>query len=419
MSYTDSLDGFLDDYFGSVPTETIDLDAEQVKQALEFSSKTTHRQQQVYLQVLAKIGFAEWLKKRQPSLFSQELTLLKPVDSNIIDAVCNVEVNNFKLCLIPTISFSDDEITVPRAVIDLPEFAQHFYVILAIDEELDVIGIKGFMRYDELSNHRVQLQPQIDWTYQLPLSNFSQDPNELLLYLQHLAPDAIPLPEITSRKNTLISIHQELLHILPQIGNRSLWKALNWRQGEAVLTTPEILKWLNTKETAHKSTHLSDLLQILTQQVIDARDWLNNQFNWQVRPLASAFRGEVRELTEIITNISQQNNIKIPCTAAYTCQGILNNYLQIHIITWLLNSDEWVLLLILTSTNYPLTSEYNLRVSDQNAILASETLLPNSQDECVYTLLVGNHQDIFVATITSAQGETHVLPPFKFSQAIS
>ena len=415
MSYTDDLNCFLDDYFGSVPTETIDLDAEQVEPALEFSNKATHRQRQVYLQALAKIGFAEWLKKRQPSLFSQELTLLQPVDSNIIDAVCNVEVNNFKLCLIPTISFSDDEITVPRAVIDLPEFAHHFYVILAIDEELDVIGIKGFIRYDELSNYRAQLQPQIDWTYQLPLSNFSQDPNELLLYLQHLPPDAIVLPEVTSRKNTLISIHQELLHILPQIGNRSLWKALNWRQGEAVLATPEILKWLDTEDTAHKSTHLSDLLQILTQQVIDARDWLNNQFNWQVRPLASAFRGEIRELTEIITKISQQNNLEIPRTASYACQEILNTPVQIHIITWSLNSDEWALLLILTSSNYLLASEYNLRVSDQQAILASETLERNSQDQCVYTLVVGNYQDIFIATITSAQGETHVLPPFQFS----
>ncbi len=415
MSYTDDLNCFLDDYFGSVPTETIDLDVEQVEQALEFSNKATHRQQQVYLQALAKIGFAEWLKKRQPSLFSQELTLLQPVDNNLIDAVCNVEVNNFKLCLIPTISFSDNEITVTRAVVDLPEFAHHFYVIIAIDEELDVIGIKGFIRYDELSNYRAQLQPQIDWTYQLPLSNFSQDANELLLYLQHLAPDAIVLPDVTSRKNTLISIQQELLHILPQIGNRSLWQILNWRQGEAVLTTPELLKWLDTENTAHKPTHLSDLLQILTQQVIDARDWLSNQFNWQARPLASAFRGEIRELTEIITKISRQNNLEIPKTASYVCQNILNTSLQIHIITWALNSDEWALLLILTSTNYQLASEYNLRVSDQNAILASETLQKDSQDQCVYTLVVGNHQDIFIATITSKQEETYVLPPLKFT----
>jgi Protein of unknown function (DUF1822) len=415
MSYTEYLDGFLDDYFGSVPTETIDLDAEQVEQAIEFSNTATHRQRQVYLQCLARFGFAEWLKKRQPSLFTQDLMLLEPANRHIIDVVFNLHINNFRLCLIPTILFSDDEITVPRAVIDLPEFAHHFYVIIAIDEELNVIGIKGFMRYDELSNYRAQLQPQIDWTYQLSLSNFSQDPNELLLYLQHLAPDAIALPEVTSRKNTLVSIQQELLQILPQVGNRSLWQVLNWRQSETVLTTPEILKWLDTEDTPHKSTHLSDLLQILTQQVIDARDWLSNQFDWQVRPLASAFRGEIRELTEIITKISQQNNIEIPKTASYAFQDIFNTSVRIHVITWALNSDEWALLLILTSTNYPLALEYNLRVSDQNAILASETLLPNNQDQCVYALVVGNHQDIFVATITSAQGETHVLPPFKLS----
>jgi hypothetical protein len=132
-------------------------------------------------------------------------------------------------------------------VLDLPEFTAHFYVVIGIEEDLEIAAIRGFLRYDQLVNYQSELQPEVDWNYHLPLAWFNREPNELLLYLQCLAPTAIPLPEIpTHRQASLRRMQTPLLNLLPQLHSRPLWQVLTWEQATAVLTSLNYLTGCTT-----------------------------------------------------------------------------------------------------------------------------------------------------------------------------
>jgi len=432
-------------------TETIPLEAEQLDQALELSDQIGNeaRKWQVYFQVLALLSFEEWLQQREPEICvnRERSSVLQPEYANALDAVCNLNIGEFRVCLIPTISFSDEEVTVPRAVIDLPEFTAHFYVVIGIEEELEVTAIRGFLRHDQLVNYQPQLQAEADWTYQLPQAWFNREPDELLLYLQCLDPTAIPLPEIpTNRQATLARMQAALLTLLPQLRNRPLWQVLTWEQGAAVLTTPDLLNWLYqslTENAADFTNHLSDLLQILTQQAVNVRRWLRNQMDevmqelsWEVLPAPSPLRGTepirelpapfplrrteqnpARDLDEILTEISRTHELEIPASAGRAYRDLtLGSQLRLYAVTWSLPDDDgWTLLLILKaiSRNEPLY-EMTLRVSDQTDVLAEESLQDDSNHDYVFTQVAGSYEDKFLATITFASGEVQTLPPFEF-----
>ena len=430
-------------------TETIPLEPEQFDQAGELSDRIGNeaRKWQVYLQALALLSFEEWLQQREPeiSLERERASVLQPQYANAINAVCNLNVGEFKVCLIPNISFSDEEVIVPRAIIDLPEFTAHFYVVIGIEEELEVAAIRGFLRHDQLVNYQPQLQAEADWTYQLPLAWFNREPDELLLYLQCLEPTAIPLPEIpTNRQATLARMQAALLALLPQLRNRPLWQVLTWEQGVAVLTTPDLLNWLYqslTENAANLTNHLSDLLQILTQQAVNVRHWLRYQTNelvqilsWEVLP-PSSMRGDglIRELPtaslprsessltqnldEILRDISFNNNLEIPEIAGRAYRELsLVGSLRLYAVIWPVEDDNgWILLLILTaSPGAEPPYGFNLRLSDQTGVLTQDELQPDSIHDYIFALVTGSYQDKFLATITSATGEVQTLPPFEF-----
>ena len=120
-------------------TETIPLEPEQLDQAVELSSQVGNedRKWQIYLQALTLLSFEEWLRKREPemSLDREHSSVVQPKYANEIDAVFNLRVSEFKVCLIPNITLTDKEATIPRAVVDLPEFTAHFYVVIGIEED--------------------------------------------------------------------------------------------------------------------------------------------------------------------------------------------------------------------------------------------------------------------------------------------
>ena len=69
---------------------------------------------------------------------------------------------------------------------------------------------------EKLAN--ANLQPESDWTYQLPLTWFVDDPDRLLLYLRCLEREAIPLPAIPDeRAENLARMQGELTALLPQL----------------------------------------------------------------------------------------------------------------------------------------------------------------------------------------------------------
>jgi hypothetical protein len=161
--------------FEVLPTQRVDLSSEAIDQAVELSLQIPNedRQWQTYLNVLALYGFEEWLETRATDLTinREHCSVLQPAMANAIEAVCNLTVNGFKVCLIATGSLTDEEVTLPRAVVDLPEFVAHFYVLVEVQEEQETAVVSGFLSYDQLVNRQatVNLQADEDWTYQLRL----------------------------------------------------------------------------------------------------------------------------------------------------------------------------------------------------------------------------------------------------------
>lgn len=470
----DSLDYLKDDFILTEKcSEIITIEPEMFEQALSISQETRNqsRQWEIYFQSLALLLFKDWLQKREPTIeFNQDISqALNSHYINYIDAVCNLNVGEFKVCLIPT-SFAEKEVVVPRAVVDLAEFHAHFIVAVAIDEELEVATIKGFIRYDELVNYKIELQPDIDWNYRIPLALFNHLADELLLFLQCLESAVIPLPEIPShRSKTLAKMQAALLKSLPQLRNRPLWSVLNWEQGTTVLTTPDLLTWLyqtGDEDTAVLTKHLADVLQILTQQSVDVREWLNIQVNdviqrlsWNVSPAMSLMRGptddaaqrlswqvlptmsaislseqtailgknleailaQTQQLEAILAEIQRNYGLEIPESAGRAYQNISpENTLRIYAITWpLQDASGWSLLLVLNVIpNRKVSFGFTLRISDQTGVLAEESLQQDSKDNYIFAQVEGNYEDKFLATITSITGEEQTLPPFAFPREL-
>lgn len=142
----------------SMPPECIDLSPEDFHQAIQLSDPITSEQSQwqTYLHGLALVGFVTWLRERMPDLSVQpeRSSLWQPPLATAIAAVCNLQAGPFSLCLLATSQVWADQITVPRAVLDLPEFAAHFYVVIEVQEEQEQLVIHGIARYDELDAYR-------------------------------------------------------------------------------------------------------------------------------------------------------------------------------------------------------------------------------------------------------------------------
>jgi len=423
-------------------TDVISLETEHTDQALQLSQAFRHpsRRWQVYLNAMALFAFEEWLVKRAPDLpiDQDSCSLWQPHYANVLDVVCNLRVGQFKVCLIPTICFTDEEVPVPRAVVDLPEFTAHFYVIIGIEDELKVAAIRGFMRYDQLVEWQSQLKPDMDWNYPLPLMYFNQDSDELLLDLQCLNSTAIPLPEIANlRQSTLSQMQTELATLLPQLQNRPLWQVLTWEQGSAVLTSPDLLNWIyqsGSETTQRQTNYLSDLLQLLTGQAVNVSLWLRNQMDgivqelsWQVlaapSPLRKGARSRAEELAEtlddILVEIIGSSYREIPLLGqAYQDINLAGRWLRLYAVTWTLtDTNEWTLLLILGAVTGDLPPYgFKLRVSDQTGILLEEELNSDSHDAYIFTQVEGTDEETFVATIMSADRETQISRLFKFSR---
>jgi Protein of unknown function (DUF1822) len=216
---------------------------------------------QSYLNALALLGFEEWLSKR---INQQPINR----DFNNIETASYLKVGEFKFCLIATENILDEEVILPTNLIETPELAAHFYVLLEVLEEEEEVIIRGFLRYDELVNSTRKLQSR-DSFYRLPLAEFDPEPNHLLFYSRFLEPTAIPLPVTTQTKleENLVLYFQETTTKLSQwlqgVIDES-WHAID------TLLSPEVNLAFSTRniEVATKRGKLIDLgIQLSHQSV--------------------------------------------------------------------------------------------------------------------------------------------------------
>ncbi|MEB3218508.1 MAG: DUF1822 family protein [Nostocales cyanobacterium 94392] len=434
--------------FENIPTATITISHQEISENLEIISKITQNQQQwqAYLNLLAFIVFKKWLNTRNIT-FNQSLnkyTICQAEYVNFINAICNLQVGEFTICLIAIGSLTDELINLPQVIVDLPEFTPHFYVLVEVLEEEKMGLVSGFISYQKLIKNLTtsNLQPEFDWNYQVPLSWFDSNFNRLLLYLRCLQPEIIALPSIPERISALRIFESELIELLPQLisPKRQLWEVLTWEQATLVFTTPELLDWIYKKqlqfgkesqEVENERIRLSDLFKLLTQPAINVERWLSNQLDelaqqlsWMLLPSlvpTSALRSTKEEFAAIAIQLQKQG-LKLPLDARGAYQDLLlfGIPLRLYAVTWYFTSqfdkDEWTLLLILgTVTGGYIPLNLKLCISDKNGILVEKGVDTNNTPY-LFARVIGSIDEKFLVKIILRKGVDLTLPPFGFDK---
>ena len=434
-----NLNNLLTDFTNS--STIIELQPQWFDRALEISENLHNQSRQfnLYLQALALFSFESWIGLREPNLIlnKTESSVLKPDLANILDVTCNVEIGNFKVCLIPTIDALDSEILIPRYVVDIPEFNAHFYVLVEIDEELELSLIRGFLELDRLIANKTNFSLDIDWNYAVPSSLLESKIEKLLVNLQCLEPKAITFPKVANERETQLSESQTRLQkILPEVKNKPLWKKLTWEQAVTTVTNPDLRNWLYQSLTNNNPTlnlHLADLFRLLTQQAINLRDWVQNQIDeleqeltWQMIPVSASSSGfrdintdnPAASLNNILTQISEVTDINIPSNAGRAYQEFaLTTPLRLYGVTWLVSETEktWSLLLILGGTPNSIPPYgVKLRISDRHSILQEQELTSNLGVAYLCTKLEATAEEKLLVTITPPDGSTEISRLFEF-----
>ena len=443
--------------FDSLSIEGLPIAKEQIERAIETSNQITHLQGQwkSYLNSLALFGFESWLDLRSPEMTinSAQCSVWQPKYSNVIEGVFNLEVDRFKVCLIATGSMDDEVVSIPRALVDLPEYVAHFYVIVNVQDEREEVDIKGFIAYDKLLEHQqsVNLKAQQDWTYELSWDCFNWEPDNLLLYLRSLEPSAIALPTIsTPRSIDIQTIQTQLEGLIPQLqsSQKPLWEILDWETAVPLLTSPELLNWLylvqrkeisTTQNISTLSEKLAETRTKLTQEVVNVGLWLQNEIDrvadslaWTLLPSSSFAVSSMRflsvtnpespteEMEGIITQL-RDSGMDIPrqVGGAYRNFTLDSNNLRLYAVTWRIeeqeNCPEWSLLIVVGSrSTSELPTNLCLQIKEKDTFLDEKIVEPNSADSYLYSRVIGELDEQFTVSITSNNGETLVLPPFGF-----
>ncbi len=439
--------------FESLSEAGIALSSKQIDRAIELSDRVIDpkRQWQTYLNALALFGFEDWLQSRDNSLSinSDNCSVKHPSYASFIDGVFNLEVGEFKVCLLTKGVAIDEFLTVSRAVIDLPEYAAHFYVLVNVIEEQEEVSVDSFIRYDEIIELKraANLIPDADWTYELPLAWFNPEPNDLLLYLRCLEPNAIALPTTATAAT---NIQSELESLLPQLQSTetALHEILTWEQIIPILSNPNLLAWLYELQTTQPSTRdaltslrdrASATISEVNQRVINVKSWLSDELDelaqnlaWMLLPAPafapSAFRdlqvinreSPVEEFEAIVTQLRNSGE-DIPVDARGACQDfeLITHGLRLFAITWAIEETEgvpeWNLMLILgAQPNNYLPQGLRLELREGDTVLDEKVVPEDTDDSYIYTRVIGELNEQFTVRIILTNGESITFPNFAF-----
>ena len=445
------------------------LSSKQIDRAIELSDRVIdpERQWQTYLNALALFGFETWLQSRDnsPSINSDNCSVKHPNYASFIDGVFNLEVGEFKVCLLTKGVAIYEFITVSRAVIDLSEYAAHFYVLVNVMEEQEEVSIDSFIGYNEVIERKraANLAPDADWTYELPLTWFNPEPDDLLLYLRCLEPSAISKRSasqvaLPTTATATINIQRELESLLPQLQSRetALHEVLTWEQATPILSNPNLLAWLYELKTTQPSardalTSLSDLrsrslrdrasatISEVTQRVINVKSWLSDELDelaqnlaWMLLPAPafapSAFRdlqvinreSPVAEFEAIVAQLRNSGeDIPDDARGAYQDFELITHGLRLFAVTWAIEETEgvleWNLLLILGAQphNY-LPQGLRLELREGDTVLDEKVVPEDTEDSYIYTRVIGELEEQFTISIVLVNGESITFPDFAF-----
>ena len=432
------------------PPATLWLESTRLEQAIRLSEQfgNSDRRWQVYQQALALFSFEDWLGQRAPSLplQVQQCSVYQPEVANVMDAVCHLQVGPFQVVLVPNAAWSE-AMMVPRAVVELSEFAAHFVVAIGLSESADMAMIQGFLRYDELVRDGADLQSDRDWLVPFPIDGLHRNPNQLLLELQCLEPSALPLPRVlTDHSQTLSSNQTEVAALLPQLHGRALWRQLSWTQATTLLTSSALLERWYQRSAQPFQFWMSYGVDRLAQEIVNVGQWAQQQLvcgeqpaNWTLLPANAPLRrgrGSAEPLTDLLQDIQQRTGLHIPLTAGCGYKEWTPTELQrlsttpatpedskqpaalrLYAVSWPVPEVEngWTLLLVLGGIpggDPPYGS--TLWVSDQQQVLVEAELSCEDEAAYLYVQVEGTYGERFVAMVMPAMGTQPIICGFDF-----
>ena len=440
---------FLD--FESLSETGIELSDAQIARAVELGDRLIdpQRQWQTYLNSLALFGFKTWLEERDNSLTvnSDNCSVMQPSYASYIDGVFNLTVGEYKICLLTNGVAIDDFITVDRAVVDLPEYVSHLYVLVSVVEERGEINIDSFMRYDDLIQ-RIQtasLNPDPDWTYELPLAWFNPQSDDILLYLRCLESNVIDLPTAAT---SVDDVPSQIESLIPQLqSGEPLHQVLTWSQAAPILSNSNLLTWLYELQTTQPSLRdslaalrdrLSDTIAGVTQTAINVRSWLSDELDelaqslsWTLFPALELAPSGLRDLEAVnrespdeefaaIINQLKNSGEEIPDNARGAFRDFdLGDYgLRLFVATWEEATEgepEWSLLLVLgAQPNSYLPEGLKLELKANETVLDEKVVSEDTADSYIYTQVIGELAEQFTVSVKLANGEILTFPNFVF-----
>ena len=440
--------------FESFLESGIELSSAQIDRAVELSDRIINpeRQWRTYLNSLALLGFETWIEERDSSLRldSDNCSVKYPSYASYIDGVFNLTVGKHKICLSTNGAAIDEFVSIDRALIDLPGYVAHFYVLVDVIEEQAEVKVDRFISHEEIIERQqtANLIANADWTYEIPLAWFNSQPDDLLLCLRCLEPSIITLPAVTIDSN----IQSRLESLLPQLQSGSaLERTLTWSQAAAILSDRNLLNWLYELQTTQSSQSVADSLVTLrsmlsstvtgiTQTAVNVKAWLSDELDelaqelsWTLLPTPTASNGlrdleaisresPVQEFAAVITQLrGSGEEIPEDARGAYRDFKIDSHGLRLFAVTRdvaeLEDVPEWSLLLILgAQPNNYLPQGLKLEVKADNTVLDNKIVAENTDDSYIYTEVIGELNEQFSVSVILADGTAFTFPNFVFNQ---
>ncbi|OKH29995.1 hypothetical protein NIES2119_31720 [[Phormidium ambiguum] IAM M-71] len=412
----------------AIESDTITLDISLIDRAIELSDPISNENQQwqAYINALALFSFEQWLSDRAPdlSINNNQCSIFLPQYAGLLQSVCNLKVGNCKICLIPVTTSIDKTIPLSKIAIELSEYKANFYVIISLIEELEQANVLGFLPYyqliEEIENQQFKIQS--NWNYQLSMSWFNVNPDDLLLSLRCLETEPLLQQNlVTASANKLSKIREKLAQYQPQLetSEQELWQILTWEEATILFTHPEVFQ--QQKSEANSLVNVAVWLQDKLDEAAESLSWvLLPSFNTERLNFATAMRSPIEELDDILTQLARTGT-EIPQQArgAYQNLNFQETCLRLYAVTWARlsseNIPEWQLILILGSpggNSIPIGTR--LQISDNTGILGELVRHQEIDPAYLYARVAGNWEESFFITISLINGETMTLPPFAF-----
>jgi Protein of unknown function (DUF1822) len=338
---------------------------------------------QVYLAHLGLTGLTEWIETYiqeggLPLRFDRsQARLLPPTASDLPAAITQIKLGDFKLCMI-AITDSDEIVEIPQMAIDHPEQAGHFYVTVSVNIEAEIVGIKGFIRYDQIQERNLSVSS--NGVYEIAIEQFEPQLDRLFFLATGLNPGAIVLPQ-AAPKLAPAPIRQMLI--------RPIMNAAAWGKQQL-------------------------------EASLEALDDFLDQVNGQNLHLANGFRGaastaqRVNVWSEVWSALKQQGQ-PTPTDVQYSREDVVigDITVSLEMARWHIPTSndsgalEWSLVILAKPMNIlPEAVQIRIEYKEENI----EMIELKNQDSCHYMQAIGNLDELFTIAIRYADIEL-VLPP--------